>query len=97
MAYAGIGRYALAFRDGLRAIELDPGSASAHNNLAWILAAGPDPAIRDGAEAGDFERAVRAIQQAIELERQRGPSALLAVLRAHLANFEAGRPLRDPR
>jgi tetratricopeptide (TPR) repeat protein len=125
VAYAGIGRYALAFRDGLRAIDLDLGSASAHNNLAWILATAPDPAIRDGAEAvryatraceltewkdpghldtlaaayaeaGDFERAVRVTQHAIELERRREPPALLAVLRAHLADFEAGQPLRDP-
>lgn len=126
VAYAGLGRYPLAFRDGLRAVELDPGSASAHNNLAWIMATGPDPTVRDGpeavryatracelaqwkdpghldtlaaayAEAGNFERAVQVIRRAIELEREREPSALLPVLRVHLAEFEAGRPLRDLR
>jgi tetratricopeptide (TPR) repeat protein len=126
VAYAGIGRFPLAFRDGLRAVELDPSSASAYNNLAWILATGPDASVRDGAEAvhyatraceltdwkdpgnldtlaaahaeaGDFESAVRVTQQAIELEKRRAPPALLPVLRAHLAEFQAGRPLRTAR
>jgi tetratricopeptide (TPR) repeat protein len=33
------------------ALQLQPDFANALNNLAWLLAANPDPALRDGAEA----------------------------------------------
>jgi tetratricopeptide (TPR) repeat protein len=75
-----------AVRYATRACELtewkDPG------NLDTLAAA--------HAEAGDFGSAIRVALHAIELERQREPSALLPVLRAHLAEFEARRPLRTP-
>jgi Flp pilus assembly protein TadD len=44
-----------------RALEISPQSVSALNNLAWLLAACPDPSRRNGA------RAVQLAQQADQL------------------------------
>jgi tetratricopeptide (TPR) repeat protein len=79
----------------------DGGEAVRYATRACELTDWKDPGHLDTlaaahAEAGDFESALRVVQHAIELERQREPSALLPVLRAHLAEFEAGRPLRVP-
>ena len=45
------------------ALEIDPDSTEALNNLAWIMAANCDPAIRNGARAVEYaERACRLTQ-----------------------------------
>ncbi|MDJ0851101.1 MAG: hypothetical protein QNK04_22240 [Myxococcota bacterium] len=45
------GRLAEAVTRNRAALALDPGLRSARNNLAWILATAPDPALREPAEA----------------------------------------------
>jgi WD40 repeat protein/tetratricopeptide (TPR) repeat protein len=50
-----------AFRE---AIRLNPDAAAAHNNLAWFLAASPDPKLCDPAQA------VEAARKAVELAPQ---------------------------
>ncbi len=64
------------------AIRLRPDDPRPCNNLAWILATHPDPALRNGAEA------VRLAQRACTLWKQRDPN-LLDTLAAAYA--EAGR------
>jgi len=51
------------YREGIR---LDPNSPAALNNLAWILATGPDPKFRNPA------RAVQLAKKAVELEPKQG-------------------------
>ncbi len=65
-----------------QALALQPDMAEALNNLAWILAANPSDAVRDGAEA------VRLAERACELSDRREP-VLLGTLAAAYA--EAGR------
>ena len=49
------------------------------------------------AETGDFAEAVRVQRRAVaQLEARNADPAALEAFRAHLAAFEAGRPLRDP-
>jgi tetratricopeptide (TPR) repeat protein len=48
------------------------------------------------AEAGRLEDAVRAVREAITLEEQKPNSPYLANFRTMLAEYEAGRPYRDP-
>jgi hypothetical protein len=48
------------------------------------------------AEAGDFAAAVAAARRGLAgLERSGAPGEILAVFRAHLSAFEAGRPVRE--
>ncbi len=47
----GLGRYAEAAREYRAVLAENPESAGTYNNLAWILATAPDPALRDGREA----------------------------------------------
>jgi tetratricopeptide (TPR) repeat protein len=65
-----------------RALTLNPDMVEALNNLAWILAAHPSDALRNGAEA------VRLAERACELSGRREPM-LLGTLAAAYA--EAGR------
>ena len=116
------GRIAEAVAELRALLDAHPGWPPAANNLAWLLATGPDPALRDAAEAvrlaetvrnpeivftlgtlsaayaeaGRFEDAVRTLREAISLEEKKPDSAYLARFRAMLADYEAGRPYRDP-
>ena len=65
-----------------QALSLKPDMVEALNNLAWILAANPSDALRNGAEA------VRLAERACELSEHREP-VLLGTLAAAYA--EAGR------
>lgn len=113
-------RAAAAFREALR---LAPDHLLATNNLAWLLATGPDE-LRDGAEAvrlaeracaannrrpatlldtlaaayaeaGRYEEAIAAAQEALELARQHAspvsPDEAAAIER-RLALYRSGRP-----
>jgi hypothetical protein len=51
-----------------KAIELDPKSAMAHNNLAWLLATCPEPQFRDP------QRAVEFAKKSVELAPTEGSS-----------------------
>ena len=61
----------------------------------------PDPAYLDTlaaayAEAGDFERARRTEAKAIQLLESQGyPRQVIDAFRANLAEFEAGRAIRE--
>jgi tetratricopeptide (TPR) repeat protein len=55
-----LGRHAEGIRDYEHALEINPASGGTHNNLAWLLAASPDPSVRDG------PRAVTHARQALE-------------------------------
>jgi tetratricopeptide (TPR) repeat protein len=48
------------------------------------------------AEAGHFDQAKDAVDQAIALAQKQGDATLIARLKAHRAKYEAGHPLRDP-
>jgi tetratricopeptide (TPR) repeat protein len=48
------------------------------------------------AEAGHFDRAEGAIDQAIALAQKEGDANLVSKLKAHRAKYEASKPLRDP-
>ncbi len=49
----------------LQATKVDPKSANAFNDLAWLLATCPDSAIRDG------NKAIEYVNQALELDPNR--------------------------
>jgi tetratricopeptide (TPR) repeat protein len=55
-----LGDYARAVRNWGEAVRLDSRNADALNNLAWIRATCPDPALRDGPQA--LEQATRACE-----------------------------------
>jgi tetratricopeptide (TPR) repeat protein len=57
------GDYAGAIARYRRALEVDPDQAEVLNNLAWLLAACPDPSLRNGPEA------VQLAQRACEVTR----------------------------
>ena len=60
---AGVGPTREAVQRFEEALEIDPDSTEALNNLAWILAANCDPAIRNGARAVEYaERACQLTQ-----------------------------------
>jgi tetratricopeptide (TPR) repeat protein len=46
-----------------KALELDPESQLALNNLAWLLAAGPNDSLRDGARATDLALKLNRVTQ----------------------------------
>jgi tetratricopeptide (TPR) repeat protein len=60
----------------LEAIEIDPNNADAHNNLAWLLATGPDE-VRDG------KRAVEHATRACELTAWKEPGSIDTLAAAH--------------
>jgi serine/threonine protein kinase/WD40 repeat protein len=60
------GQWAGAVAAYSKALELCPGDARTHNNLAWLLATCPDPKLRDGG------RAVKLARRAVELAPKEG-------------------------
>jgi tetratricopeptide (TPR) repeat protein len=82
-----------AVRDGAEAVR--------HATRACDLGEWQDPGHLDTlaaahAEAGDFDAAIRVAKQAIEIAEQNEAPGLAAAMRAHLAAFDVGKPLRDP-
>jgi tetratricopeptide (TPR) repeat protein len=79
-----VGNYEKAIADYNRLIDLAPKYASAYNNLAWLLATCPQPALRDG------RKAVEIATKACELSEWKKPSAVntLALAYAETADFE---------
>ena len=61
MTFDQLGRTREAVAQYREALKLNPNLAGPLNNLAWVLAAGPDDEFRNGAEA------VRLAQRACEL------------------------------
>jgi len=59
MTFAGLGRQKDAIRHYYNALKLEPGWRHAANDLAWILATSPDPALRDPEQAVRLLEAVR--------------------------------------
>jgi Flp pilus assembly protein TadD len=76
--------YASAVADCTKATELEPKLATAHNNLAWILATCPDDHIRDG------QRALKHAKKACDLSAWNKWSSLgtLAAAYAELGDFK---------
>ncbi len=79
-------------RNGARAVQ--------YAEHAVTLTRGRDPVALDVlavacAEVGQFDKAKAAVAQAAELVRAGGPEDLVAMLRGHLALFEARRPARS--
>ncbi|TFG95861.1 MAG: tetratricopeptide repeat protein [Myxococcales bacterium] len=85
VVWAASGRTADAVREGREAMRRDPELSWAANNLAWILATSPDPALRDPDEA------VRFAERAVRRSRERDPDLLdtLAAAYAAAARFDA--------
>jgi tetratricopeptide (TPR) repeat protein len=78
-----LGQHAEAIRDYERALAIDPTSGGSHNNLAWLLATTPDPALRDG------PRALRHARAALEQARIAAWLDTLAAAHAECGHFEA--------
>jgi spermidine synthase len=83
MTFAGLGRQEDAIRHYYNALKLEPGWRHATNDLAWILATSPDPALRDP------EQAVRLLE-AVRREEETLPELLdtLAAAYAAAGRFE---------
>ena len=77
-----LGRTREAVAQYREALRLNPNLAGPLNNLAWLLAAGPDDELRNGAEA------VRLAQRACELTHYGEPLFLVTLAAAYA---EAGR------
>ena len=67
---AMLGQHAAAASHYRETLRLDPDQADALNNLAWLRATAPDPALRDGAAA------VRMAGRAVELGGRDNPGFL---------------------
>jgi tetratricopeptide (TPR) repeat protein len=64
------GRFAESLEHLRAAVRASPEWVDPHNELAWLLATGPDPALRDPAEA------VRLAERAVDLSGGRDPNVL---------------------
>lgn len=82
IALTALGKSASAIPHFRRAIALKPDDPIAYNELAWILAANPDPALRHGAEA------VSLAERACQLTSYQEPICLSTLDAAYA---EAGR------
>ena len=76
-------KIAAAMAEYQTALDFNPDHALAQNNLAWLLATTPDPALRNGT------RAVTLAQQAVRLSGGESPQLLdtLAAAYAEAGNF----------
>src|SRR5262249_19500862 len=63
-----VGRVAEAPAHYEKGLAIQPRTAVAYNNLAWLLATAPDPALRDPA------RAVELARKSVELDPKQGTS-----------------------
>jgi tetratricopeptide (TPR) repeat protein len=79
-----------ALAEYTKAIELDPMNAMAHQNLAWILAAGPDR-VRDG------QQALLHATRACELQHRKSAEsvATLAAAYAEVGDFDRSCELQE--
>ena len=79
------GRPAEALQQWREILRLEPNNLLVINNMAWLLATNPDPAVRNGAEA------VRLAGRAVELSHGREPTVLatLAAAQAETGRFQA--------
>jgi len=84
MLYEKLGKYEEMLEDLQRCAQLAPKSATAQNNLAWLLATCPDEAIRDG------EQAVELATAACESQRYRSAGTIdtLAAAYAEQGDFK---------
>jgi predicted Zn-dependent protease len=78
-----LGRHGEAIGDYERALAINPKSGGSHNNLAWLLATTPDPALRDG------PRALRHAHAALKLGRTAAWLDTLAAAHAECGDFKA--------
>ena len=76
-------RFAAAIAQFQKVLELDPKHVTARNNLAWLLATGPEASLRDG------KKAVALAQQAMQLSGGNAPEILdtLAAAYAEAGSF----------
>ena len=79
----GEGNCRAAAEDFLRAIELKPKSAAAHNNYAWVFVVSDDP------QFSDLEEAIKYARKAVELSPRAGFLDTLAELERKRGNLDA--------
>jgi len=85
IAYENKGEYDAAVADFEKAVELNPDSVAANNELGWLLSTCPEDKYRDG------KKAIILGTKACELSRDEDPADLdtLAAAYAETGNFDA--------
>jgi protein O-mannosyl-transferase len=106
-ALGQLGHLSEAMTEWRKSLEYDPDDANALNNLAWVLAAAPEPGLRDGPKALEFaQRATRMSRErnalifrtlaAAYAENGLFPDAIAAAKRgSQLASEQKNAALRD--